>query len=183
VILTVIVACEIGFWVAIVAGLAVRYLLRRRRLGAALLVCAPLLDLVLLAATAVHLRSGAEASWEHSLAALYVGFSVAYGHRLIHWADLRFAHRFAGGPAPDKPYGAAYTRLCWGGVARTALAAVIAATVIGLLVLVVGDADRTAPLLDTFPLLALITGLDLLWAISYTVWPRRAPAAVGRSAG
>jgi hypothetical protein len=182
VILTVIIACEIGFWVAIVAGLAVRYLLRWPRLGAALLVCAPLLDLVLLAATAVHLRSGAEASWEHSLAALYVGFSVAYGHRLIHWADVRFAHRFADGPAPVKPYGADYARLCWGGVARTLLASAIAAAIIGLLVLLVGDADRTAPLLDTLPLLGLISGLDLLWAISYTVWPRRAPAGAARSA-
>jgi hypothetical protein len=177
VILTVIIACEIGFWVAIVSGLAVRYLLRRPRLGAALLVCAPLLDLVLLGATAVHLRSGVEASWEHSLAALYVGFSVAYGHRLIQWADVRFAHRFADGPAPVKAYGAAYTRLCWGGVARTLLASAIAAAVIGLLILVVGDAERTAPLTDTFALLALISAIDLLWAISSTVWPRRAPAA------
>jgi hypothetical protein len=179
VILTVIIACEIGFWAAIVSGLAVRYVLRRPRLGAALLVCAPLLDLVLLGATAVHLRSGAEASWEHSLAALYVGFSVAYGHRLIRWADVRFAHRFAGGPAPVKPYGAAYARLCWGGVARTLLASAIAAAVIGLLILVVGDPERTAPLTDTFALLALISSIDLLWAIGYTVWPRRAPAASG----
>ena len=41
-----IVACEIGFWVVLAAGLLTRYVLRRPRAGAALLVCVPLVDLV-----------------------------------------------------------------------------------------------------------------------------------------
>ena len=176
-VLTVIVACEIGFWVAVLGGLAARYLLRARRLSVVLLVAAPLLDVVLLVATAVDLRSGATASLEHGLAALYIGFSVAYGHRLVHWADVRFAHRFAGGPAPVRLTGAAYTRTCWGDVGRTALAVGIAGAVLFGLIALVGAPERTEALRAEFPLLALIMGLELLWAVSYTVWPRR-PAAV-----
>lgn len=171
-VLSVIVVCEVGFWVAIVCGLGARYLLRRPRLGAALLLVAPLLDVVLLVATTIDLLGGATATLQHSLAAIYVGFSIAYGHRLVGWADVRFAHRFADGPAPVKPTGRAYARACWGDVGRTVLAASIAASVLGLIVLVAGWSDRTRALGDTLPLLGLVVALDLLWAIGYTVWPK-----------
>ena len=180
-ILSLIVACEIGFWVAVLGGLAARYLLRARRLSVALLVAAPLIDVVLLAATALHLRSGATASVEHGLAALYIGFSIAYGHRLVHWADVRFAHRFAGGPAPVKPTGAAYTRACWADVGRTLLAVLVAGGILAALTAWVDDPDRTAALTAGYPLLAVLLGIELLWAVSYTIWPkadRTEPAGV-----
>ncbi|MFQ1003113.1 hypothetical protein [Modestobacter sp. SSW1-42] len=180
-VLTVIIACEIGFWIAVLGGLAARYLLHARRLSVVLLLAAPLLDVVLLVATAVDLRSGATASLEHGLAALYLGFSVAYGHRLVHWADVRFAHRFAGGPAPVKPTGAAYTRACWADVGRTLLAVSIAGVVLLGLIAWVDVPERSEALRAEFPLLALILGLELLWAVSCTVWPRR-PAGVAAGA-
>jgi hypothetical protein len=178
VVLTVIVVCEIGFWVAVLGGLAARYLLHRRRLSVVLLLAAPLLDVVLLVATAADLRSGTTASLEHGLAAIYLGFSVAYGHRLVHWADVRFAHRFAGGPAPVRLTGSAYTRACWADVGRTLLAVAIAAAVLLGLVAWVDDPTRTEALLGEFPLLGFVLAVDLLWAVSYTLWPRR-PAGVG----
>ena len=177
-ILTVIVACEIGFWVAVGGGLAARYLLRARRLSTVLLLAAPALDVVLLAATAAHLRSGATAGPEHGLAAVYLGFSVAYGHRLVHWADVRFAHRFAGGPRPVRPTGRAYTRTCWADVGRTALAGGIAGTVVAGLLAWVGAPERTAALAGVLPVLGLVLAVDLLWAVSYTVRPRRDPEPV-----
>jgi hypothetical protein len=173
-ILAVIIACEIGFWVAIASGLAARYLLRRPRLGALLLALAPAIDLILLTATGIHLKSGAEASWQHGLAAIYIGFSIAYGHRLISWADGQFAYRFAGGEKPQKPTGAAYTRACWNDVLRTALAGAISAAILGGLTWWVDDATRTEQLQSWYPLLALVFTLDLIWAISYTLWPKRA---------
>jgi hypothetical protein len=181
VVLTVIVACEIGFWVTVLGGLAARYLLHRRRLSLVLLLTAPLLDVVLLVTTAADLRSGSTASLEHGLAALYLGFSVAYGHRLVHWADVRFAHRFDGGPAPVRLTGAAYTRACWADVGRTLLAVSVAAVVLLGLIGWVDAPERTEALRGEFPLLGLVLGVELLWAVSYTVWPRRpaeAPAAV-----
>lgn len=172
---SVILACEIGFWVAIVLGLAARYLLRRPALGAALLVMAPVLDLVLLVATALHLRSGAEPGAAHALAAIYLGFSIAYGHAMIRWADVRFAHRFAGGPAPVKRYGAAQTRASWLDVGRTGLAAVIAVAVMAGLAWVAGTSFD--PFLSTVHLLGLILAIELVVAICDTVSPRKPPAA------
>lgn len=181
--LIAIVACEIAFWVAILGGLTTRYLLRRPRLGAAMLVAAPVIDLVLLAVVAVDLLGGGTASWHHGLAAIYIGFSVAYGHRMIAWADVRFTHRFAGGPAPERLSGRRYTARCWGDVLRTGLAVLIAGGIIGALVLVVGDPERTNELQGTVALLGVVLGVELLWAISSTIWPRRTTAAATSPTG
>lgn len=176
-ILIAIIACEVAFWVAILAGLSARYLLRRRRLGLVLLALAPVIDAVLLILVAVDLLGGGTASWHHGLAALYIGVSIAYGHRMIAWADSAFARRFDGAPPRPKLYGAAYTRACWRDVGLTLVAAAIAAGIIGALVLVVDAPERTAALEGYLRILGIILAVDVIWAVSYTVWPRREPAA------
>ncbi|CAH0243698.1 hypothetical protein SRABI76_03066 [Microbacterium oxydans] len=173
-ILLAILACEIGFWVAVIGGLCVRYLAGMPRLGAALLVAAPVIDLVLLALVAADLLGGGTASWHHGLAALYIGISVAYGHRMIAWVDRRFAQRISGAAMPPKPTGTAYTISCWKDAARTLLAAVIAAAILGALILIVGAPARTQELLGFFPVLGVIVAIDTLWAVSYTIWPKPA---------
>lgn len=177
--LAIIIACEIGFWVAILAGLIARYGFKATRVGAVLLLTAPALDMVLLVATAAHLGSGATATWHHGLAALYIGFSIAYGHRMVTWTDVRFAHRFADGPIPRRTSGAEYTKNCWGDVARTLVATLVAAALIGAMMWWVRDEGRTQALTEWFPVLAVIVGFELLWALSYTLWPRKAVTAQG----
>lgn len=177
-ILAAIVACEVGFWLALVAGLSLRYIARKPRLGTALLIAAPVIDLVLLALVALDLLGGGTASWHHGLAALYIGISVAYGHRMIAWLDAKFATRFRGAPPRAPLTGWAYTAACWKDVVRTLLAAAIAAGILGGLILVVAAPDRTAELLGFFPILGVIVAIDLVWAISYTLWPKKtAPQA------
>ncbi len=134
----------------------------------------PLIDLALLIATAMHLRSGATAGVEHGVAPIYIGFSVTYGHRLIGWADVRFAHRFAGGPAPSKPYGMTYARLCWGDVVRTSIAAVIAGGLTALLMWWVNDPAKSEALRQNYHWLIIVWVIELGWAISSLIWPRRA---------
>ncbi|WP_207392601.1 hypothetical protein [Aeromicrobium sp. IC_218] len=175
-ILAVIVACEVGFWVLIGAGLVARYVLRAPRLGLVLLALTPVVDLVLLAATVVDLRHGATASVAHGLAAVYLGFSLAYGHAMIRWADVRFAHRFAGGPAPVKRYGVAYARQCWTDVVRSASAAAVASGLLLLLERLVDDPSRTDALRGIYPVLGVVLAVELVWAVSYSLWPRREPA-------
>ncbi|GLJ79140.1 hypothetical protein [Microbacterium imperiale] len=177
-ILLAIIACEVGFWVAIIAGLVTRYVARKPRLGAALLVAAPVIDVVLLILVAADLIGGGTASWHHGLAALYIGISVAYGHRMIAWADRAFAVRFRGASPRPRLMGWAYTRKCWVDVLRTLVAAAVAAGIIVGLTLVVDAPARTAELQGFLPVLAVIVGIDLLWAVSYTLWPKKAPAAV-----
>ena len=173
-----IVLCEVMFWVVLLAGLAARYLLRRPRLGAALLVTAPLVDLVLLTATSLDLRSGGTATVAHSLAAIYIGVSVGFGHSMVRWTDARFAHRFAGGPAPTpRPrHGAAHAAYERAGWLRHLAAWAVGVGLMGLAVLVVGDSERTSALVDTMRLWSVVLVADAAISLSYTLWPRKAPA-------
>ena len=144
-----IVACEIGFWVVLLLGLACRYLLRRERLSRALLLCLPLLDILLLLFTAIDLRQGATATFAHGLAAAYVGFTVAFGEIAVKWADAHFAHRFAAGPAPPKLPSRGWPAVryelnLW---ARCIVACIITMLLVEALIHFVGAGETTEPLL------------------------------------
>ncbi|WP_431965625.1 hypothetical protein [Actinacidiphila sp. bgisy160] len=176
---TLIIGCEIAFWVLLGAGLAVRYLLRRPRAGAALLVCVPLVDVVLLAVAAADLREGGTAGARHALAAVYVGFSAGYGHSVVRRADARFAHRFSGGPKPPPAprYGRARAVHEWRLLGRTAVSAAVAAALLRLAVRLVADAGRTAALREWQVRMVATAGIHAVVAASYTLWPKREPAA------
>lgn len=177
-----IIACEVGFWLVLLAGLVARYLLRRPRLGAALLVCVPLVDLVLLVTSALDLRyGGGDASLAHGLAALYLGVSVAFGHSMVRWADAHFAHRFAGGPPPPRP---PRTRLEHARRERRQWVRHLLAWAIGCALLLggvafVGDLSRTAALVGTAQGWTIVLAADFLWSFSYTLWPRKKPVKSG----
>ncbi|OAA29260.1 hypothetical protein UG55_100372 [Frankia sp. EI5c] len=95
-----IVACEVVFWVLLLAGVATRYGLGWRRRSAVLLACVPLVDVVLLTVTVADLRWGARtADWTHGLSAVYLGFSVVFGPPLVAGVDRWFARRRPPHPA------------------------------------------------------------------------------------
>ena len=165
----VVIACEVGFWVVLLAGLAARYVLRRRRTGAVLLALTPLTDLVLLVAATLDLRSGGTAGTAHGLGAVYLGFSVVFGPSVVRWADVRFAHRFAGGPAPVKPGGVAYE---WREFGKAVLAAGIATGLLLVAVAVIGDPERTEALRWWPPRLGMVLAIWSIWPISETVSSR-----------
>lgn len=173
-----IIACEIGFWVLLALGLSLRYLARMPRAGAAVLLCEPLLELVLLVVTAIDLRNGAEPDWKHGLAAVYIGFTVTHGHHLVKWADARFAHRFSGGPPPRRApkYGTARLVHEWKTAARWIGAAAIAAALLQAAIWYVGDTGQAASLRDWQAKMGLLAGINLVIALSYTLWPKQAPA-------
>ncbi|MEV6980053.1 hypothetical protein AB0M95_02140 [Sphaerisporangium sp. NPDC051017] len=174
-IVAVIIGCEIGFWVLLGLGLLARYKLRRRRLGGVLLLCVPLVDLVLLAATVIDLRGGGTAAWTHGLAAAYLAYSIVFGHRTIRWADQVAAHRLSGGPPPWKPPagGMARARYEWGVWLRIVLAYGIACGLLGLAIWIIGDATRTAALTDFMLSLARVPVIAVLWPLSYTLFPKK----------
>ncbi|MEN3537718.1 hypothetical protein AAH991_21575 [Microbispora sp. ZYX-F-249] len=173
-----IVACEVAFWVLLVAGLAVRYLLRRQRLGGLLLLAVPLVDLVLLVAGVIDLRNGGRAELTHGLAAAYLGFSVAFGHDMVRWADARFAHRFAGGPPPDrrKRYGRERARYEWRAWGKGMIGWAVACGLLLAGVALIGDLDRSAALLEWAGRLTFVMVVWLVfWPVACTVFPTRAP--------
>jgi hypothetical protein len=172
--LTFIATAEVLFWVVLAAGLAVRYLLRSPRLGAAVLLGVPLIDLLLLIATTIDLRDGGEAEFTHGLAFAYLGFTIAFGHSMIRWADQRFAHRFAGGPEPWKPpkEGWANVRYEWREFGKAMLAWAISCALLLAAILLVDDPDRTEALEGWILRLSIVVGIWSLWPITATLSPR-----------
>ncbi|WP_189026792.1 hypothetical protein [Paenibacillus albidus] len=171
-----IIGCEVAFWVFVLAGLTFRYILKQPRIGAVLLYSTPVVDLALIVATVLDLRAGTPANFAHSLSAIYIGASIAFGHSMINWADVRFAHRFAGGPkpAPKPKNGAAHARNERIGWLKHLLAYIIGAAVLYGMILFVDDAARTASLSNTIRYWAIILGIDFLISFSYTLWPKTA---------
>ncbi|MEV4676860.1 hypothetical protein AB0K34_34855 [Actinomadura sp. NPDC049382] len=137
---------------------------------------------MLLAATAIDLHGGATAGTGHGLAAAYLGYSVAFGHSMVRWADERFAHRFAGGPPPrGKPkYGAARVRYEWREFGKAALATAIACGLLGAMIVLVDDPDRTQALLAWLARLGGVLAIWSLWPITHTLWPAKPKDTGGR---
>ncbi|MEV5201978.1 hypothetical protein [Streptomyces sp. NPDC053720] len=176
-IVTLIVLCEVAFWVLLAAGLALRYWAKKPRLGAAVLLCEPLLEVVLLVVTAIDLKNGAQPDWKHGLAAVYIGFTVGLGHSTIRWADARVAHRFAGGPPPVKPpkYGMARAAHEWKVAARWTVAAVTALALLQAAVWYVGGEGDVSSLQAWQQKMLFVIGLNVVIAGSYTLFPKTAP--------
>lgn len=169
-----IVACEIGFWIILLGGLASRYLFDQRRLSTFVLACIPLIDLFLLAFSIIDLRSGGTATIAHGFAAIYIGISIAWGKHLINWVDERFAYWFADGPPPSKPpktgqAHARYERRMWG---RHLLSWVVGCILLLGAVILVGDPSRTAVLAGIAFKWTLLLVLDFVWSFHYTLWPK-----------
>nr|WP_265690043.1 procyclic acidic repetitive family protein [Streptomyces griseolus] len=176
-IVTLIVLCEVGFWVLLAVGLGLRYVARKPRAGAAVLLCEPLLEVVLLVVTAVDLKNGAQPDWKHGLAAVYIGFTVGLGPSTIAWVDARIAHRFAGGPPPVRPprYGRARALHEWRVAARWILASAIALVLLQAAVWYVGPDGGTGSLRMWQQRMLWLTGINLVIAASYTLFPKREP--------
>ncbi|MEU9121878.1 hypothetical protein AB0C96_18805 [Streptomyces sp. NPDC048506] len=176
-VVTLIIACEVGFWVLLAAGLGLRYLARMPRTGAAVLLMEPVLELVLLIVTAIDLKNGASADWKHGLAALYIGYTVAYGHYTITWVDGHFSHRFAGGPPPVKPprYGMARAKhegMLW---LRTVLWVAVSAALLQIAIWYVGDDGDTASLRGWQGTSLKILIIHGVIAVSYLIWQKKDP--------
>ncbi|MBT2902790.1 hypothetical protein OOK44_23445 [Streptomyces cellulosae] len=175
-IVALIIACEIGFWVLLAAGLAFRYLLRMPRTGLALLLCEPVLEVVLLVVTAWDLKNGAEPDWTHGLAALYIGYTVGHGHRTVTWLDGHAAHRLDGRPLVRPPrHGLARARhetKVWLG---TVVAAAVATALLQLAIWYVGDPGRVTSLESWRATAWRAAGIHGLITLTYWLWPKKTP--------
>lgn len=168
-ILLTIIACEIGFWVLVLGGLALRYIARTRSLSMVALACVPLVDLVLLVAVGIDLYRGAQVEFTHRVAPIYLGVTIMFGHRMIAWADVRFAHRFADGPKPHRipKSGPERRRHEWTSFGMWLGAAGIAAAITGLLGVTIADPVQTEAL---FAGLGLLGTISVIWLLTGPVW-------------
>lgn len=170
----VIAASEIGFWVVIIAGLVTRYIFKKKRAGLLLLALTPLIDLILLVTTSVHLWNGAEATIAHAIAAVYIGVSVAFGKSMIKWADVRFRYYITKeGPCPHKLSGIPHAKHYFKSWLQHVLAYLIGAIFLVSLIFLIGDPSRTEVLSNALKLWTLVLGVDFLIAISHFIWPKK----------
>ncbi|WIV21317.1 hypothetical protein QPK24_11860 [Paenibacillus polygoni] len=171
-ILTFIIACEIGFWIFVLGGLCCRYVLQKKRLGNILLFGTPVIDLALLVATVISLQNGAQATTAHALAAVYIGVSIGLGHRMIKWMDQRFMYWFAKGPKPQKKYGKEHARDEIRGFAAHLVSWMIGCLLLYGMMIWINNEVNTEPFRETVKIWSTILIIDLLISASYTLWPR-----------
>ena len=143
-----IVACEVAFWLVLLLGLVLRYLVRWTNLSRWLLLSLPMIDILLLIFTGLDLSAGTTPTFAHGLAAVYVGFTIAFGSIAVRWADARFAHRFASGPVPLKApsQGWAAVRYDFGLWLRCIAAWAIAIGLISNMIAFLGNESLAQPL-------------------------------------
>ena len=179
--LAVIAGCEIAFWVLLAAGMTVRYLLRWPRTGAVLLAAVPLVDVVLLGASVIDLQRGGEPSFKHSLAAIFLGVSVGFGHQTIRWADRWAAYLLSGAPRPVKPpkAGPERARRERQGWYRHLLAWAVGTGLMGLGALLAGF-DRSSALLAPAVPWTIVLVIDFFVSFSYSAKARPLESARGR---
>lgn len=170
-----ILACEIAFWIFVLSGLSARYLLQKKKLGSVLLYCTPLVDLALLIFVVFDLKNGASANTFHGLAAVYLGVSIAFGKKMIHWADQHFAYRFANGEKPQKKkvYGKEYAKLERQGWYRHFLAWLIGACFLLLIVLYIQNLEQTFELIRILFIWSIVLIIDFFISFSYTIFPKK----------
>ncbi|MDW0113444.1 hypothetical protein [Sporosarcina saromensis] len=170
-----IIACEIGFWVVILAGLITRYLFNRKRLGLFFLALTPVIDLLLLIVTATDLYNGATATQVHAIAAIYLGISVAFGKSMIRWADERFVYYVKKqGPKPMRKTGWDHAKHSFKGSLQHVLAFIIGGAFLFIMIYLIDDPTQTEALSGMLKLWSLILGIDFVISISYFIWPRQA---------
>jgi hypothetical protein len=181
--LVLIIACETAFWLFLLLGLLLRYVARLRRTGALVLACVPLIDVVLLVATVLHLRSGASPDITDGLAAAYIGVSVAFGPSTLRRMDARFAHRFAQAPPPRRrpKYGKERARYEWQEFRKALLAWAISVVLLLAGTVLAGGVHQGAPLLGWIARVTLALLIWLIWPVTHTLWPNRPKA--GQSDG
>lgn len=166
-------ACEVAFWVLVGAGLFARYVVGARSLSTVLLLLVPMVDVVLVTASLIDVAQGSRPGLTHGLAAVYLGFTVAFGHSLAGWADVRFAHRFAGGPPPPSPprYGAARVAYEWREWGKAAMAWAISVAVLVATAWVAGTGIPPVGDWSGDPLWSWAGRPGLVVAIWFVGWP------------
>lgn len=152
-----IIACEITFWLVILIGLLTRYLLRWKRISLLLFALTPLIDVILFIVTAKDVASGANATYAHAMAAVYLGLSIVYGKGMIQWADQQYVYRIQkqGAPPPK-------TTPSWKSSFQHLLAYAMGSFLLIITIVYIGELHRTTALVVTLSGWTLVLILDFL---------------------
>ncbi|CAM5209449.1 hypothetical protein UACE39S_05035 [Ureibacillus acetophenoni] len=168
-----IIAAEIAFWIAIVAGLVARYVFKLNKVSLLFFLLTPLIDLALVVLTTFDLQSGATATTAHGIAAIYIGVSLAYGKSMIAWADEKFQVWFLKKPATKKillgKEKGIYELKMW---SRHVLAYLIGSALLWLMIFYVGH-ESTEALFNVWRIWSIALIIDGAISLSYILFPKK----------
>ena len=169
-----IVACEVGFWLFILAGLLARYIFNQDKLAIWLFIMVPVLDLLLIIVTGTDLLRGGTVTMAHSIAPLYLAISVIYGKDMINWADERFLYYIKRtGAKPYRRVGMDYAKHSMKGSLKHVIAYIVGGLMlIGMLYLAQDDKSQDI-IWGTLTTWGIVVIVDNAISISYFVWRRK----------
>lgn len=184
-----LIAAEVLFWAVVVGGLVARYGFRRQRASVIILLGVPVIVIALVVLTGLDLAGGSAPDLSHALAAVYLGFTLAYGPSMIVATDAWFARRYADGPPKAKApkSGPIAIRRAWISWRRFLVTWLLSLLVLGVMQLIAGGripqswaAAYEAPL----PSMAItLTAALLIWLVAdplyLTVFKSRAQQEAG----
>ena len=163
-----IIFCETGFWIFLSLGLFSRYYLNNNKLSHAFLYSVPVLDIVLIIATAIDLHQGSIAQFAHGLAAAYLGFTLIFGKSVIKWADNKVQTIFYNASDyHEERYGFDYAKMEWLSWLKAVLACSVATAFLYAAITYVNDPIRTEALTEWYGILA---NLLVIWLIIGPLW-------------
>lgn len=170
-----IVACEVGFWVFIGAGLITRYMFNQKKAGLILLAMTPVIDIILILVTGIDIYLGARATVAHSIAPVYLAISIFFGKSMIRWADERFLYYLKReGPKPVRRIGFGYAKHAMKGSLQHVMAYIFGGALLLLMIYYMGNDSRTEELWNTLSFWGLVVLIDIAISATYFVWPRKA---------
>lgn len=170
----IIVACEIAFWIFIIAGLVTRYIYNKKKAGLFLLAMTPIVDLFLLVFTSFDIYRGAEITLAHGIAPIYLAISIVFGKSMIQWADERFLYYIKRvGPKPIKRIGMDFAKHNMKGALKHILAYIVGGVLILLMIFYIGDLDKTEILWRILGIWGVVLVIDILISLSYFIWPKK----------
>jgi hypothetical protein len=169
-----IVACEIGFWVFIIAGLVTRYVFNLKKAGLFILAMTPVIDLVLIMVTGIDIYHGATATIAHSIAPAYLALTIIFGKDMIKWADERFLYYVKRvGVKPKRKIGMAYAKHSMKGTLKHIVAYIFGGAILLFMIFYIGDESKTEELWATLNFWGIVVLIDIFISITYFIWPRK----------
>ncbi|WP_414051448.1 hypothetical protein [Macrococcus animalis] len=173
-ILLLIIAAEIMFWVFIILGLIARYTFKKEKLSLILLSSTISVDLFLVICTTIDLRSGNEASVFHGIAAVYIGVSLMFGKQMIQYADNKYQVLILKRNIDEnKLSGMDYARNYLLSYIKHIGAFIIAYLLIMIMKWLINDSNQTKQLTGIINIWQVVLIIDLIITISWFIWPKK----------
>lgn len=175
--LALVVASEVSFGVFLLAGLLVRYVLKRPRTGAVLLMLSPVGYGVVLVFGAFDLAGGGTAELAHVMGAILVSIAVVSGKHHLHELDGWIQRKINREPKPQLTSAQHAAKQRQGWYRRFPECLLALALMAGGYALTGFNAEHGAALVNGMRFWAIILAIDFVWSFSYTIFPKDAVRA------